>query len=159
MLRRQKIAAWRPCGNKLLPCAAVGPNQVDALASAVFQRFKESGAVQEQVPGRDERRRNSVEEQEQIAPANSLELDFLRVRGVPGEGGGAGRPCKRGPSRSPGRLSWDEEGDEDVGGWVTSTNKERKTVWERTPEPLKKTDREGTQAPQKETARVRIREP
>ena len=26
-------------------CTAVGPNQVDALANAVFQRFKESGAV------------------------------------------------------------------------------------------------------------------
>ena len=34
-------------------CAAVGPNQIDALANAVVQRFKESGAVQEQVPGRD----------------------------------------------------------------------------------------------------------
>ena len=33
-------------------CAAVGPNQIDALANAV-QRFKESGAVQEQVPGRE----------------------------------------------------------------------------------------------------------
>ena len=44
-------------------CAAVGPNQIDALANAVFQRFKESGAVQEQMPGRDERR-TSEEEQE-----------------------------------------------------------------------------------------------
>ena len=39
-------------------CAAVGPNQVDALANAVLQTFKDSGAVQEQMPGRDERRRN-----------------------------------------------------------------------------------------------------
>ena len=36
---------------------AVGPNQVDALANAVLQRCKESGAIQEQMPGRDERRR------------------------------------------------------------------------------------------------------
>ena len=46
-------------------CAAVGPNHIDALANAVVQRFKESGAVQKQVPGRDERRRHSEEEQEQ----------------------------------------------------------------------------------------------
>ena len=39
-------------------CTAVEPNQIDALANAVVQRSKESGAVQEQVPGRDERRRN-----------------------------------------------------------------------------------------------------
>ena len=57
MLRRQEIAAWRPCGSKLLPCVLQrGSNQVDALANAVFQRFKESGAVQELMPGRDERR-------------------------------------------------------------------------------------------------------
>ena len=129
MLRRQEIAAWRPYGSKLLP------NQIDALANAVFQRFKESGAVQEQMPGRDERRRTSEEEQEQgrasqqvalptpgwvnqVAPASSLELDLSRVRCVSGEGGSAGRPCKRGPSRSPGRLSRDEEGDENMGGLV-----------------------------------------
>ena len=75
-------------------CAAVGPNQIDTLADAVVQRFNESGAVQEQVPGRDERRRNSEEDQEQGqqvalptpggfvqgAPASSLERDLLLVR-------------------------------------------------------------------------------
>ena len=30
-------------------CAAVGPHQIDALANAVFQRFKESGAIQGQM--------------------------------------------------------------------------------------------------------------
>ena len=40
-------------------CAAVRPNH------AVFQRFKVSGAVQEQVPGRGETRRNGEDEQEQ----------------------------------------------------------------------------------------------
>ena len=116
-------------GNCCCVCCS-GPNQVDALANAVFQGFKESGAVQEQMPGRDERR--SEDEQEQgsasqqvalptpggvshVAPASSLELDFPRKRGVAGEGGGAGILCKRGPSRSPGRLSGDEEGDENVG--------------------------------------------
>ena len=102
-----------------------GPNQVDALANAVFQGFKESGAVQEQMPGRDEDEQEQGSTSQptpggvnQVAPASSLELDLPRERGVAGEGGGAGRPCKRGPSRSPGRLSGDEEGDENVGGLV-----------------------------------------
>ena len=121
-------------------CGAVGPNQVDALANAVFQRFKESGAVQEQMPGKDERRRNSEDEQEQGgasqqvalptpagfiqgAPARSLELDLPLVRCAPGEGESAGRSGtqgdrKRGPSRSPGRHSMDEGGDDDLGGLV-----------------------------------------
>ena len=72
--------------------AAVGPNQIDVLAIAVIQKFKESVAVQEHMPRRDERRRNSEEEPEQGrasqqvtlpttsggfiqgAPASSLEL-------------------------------------------------------------------------------------
>ena len=118
-------------------CAAVGPNHVDAFANAVFQRFKESGAIQGQMPGRDERGRTSEDEQEQGkinqqlvlptpgginqgAPASSLELDLPLVRGAPGEGGSAGRSGtqgdrKRGPSRSPGRHSMDEEGVDDLG--------------------------------------------
>ena len=121
-------------------CAAVGPNEIDALASAVVQRFKESGAFQEQVPGRDDRRRNSEEEQEQGrasqqvalptpggfihgAPASCVELDIPLVRSVPSEGGSAGRSGtqgdrKRGPSRSPGRHSMDEGSDVDLGGLV-----------------------------------------
>ena len=84
--------------NSMAVCAAVGPNQVDA----VFQRFRESGATQGQMPGRDERRRNSEDEQEQGgtdqqlappaqgginegAPASSLELDLPRVRGALGK--------------------------------------------------------------------------
>ena len=55
---------------------------------------------------------------DQVAPASSSELDLPRVWGVPGEGGSAGRPCKRGPSRSPGRPSRDEEGDDDLGDLV-----------------------------------------
>ena len=135
-------------------CAAVGPNQVDVLANAVFQRFKESGAAQEQMPRRDERRRNSEEKQEQgrasqqaalptpggvnqVAPASSLELDLPRVRGVPGEGGSAGRPCKRGPSRSPGRPSGDEEGDDGLGVWCRKPKRNKKKVRDRTQEPWK----------------------
>ena len=135
----QQIAAVYP---------AVGPNQVDALASAVFQRFKESGATQEQMPGRDERRRNGEDEQEQGrinqqlvlptpgginqgAPASSLELDLPRARGAPGEGGNAGRSGtqgvrKRGPSRSPGRHSTDEDGDDDLGEVVLQTEMKEK---------------------------------
>ena len=55
-------------------CAAGGPNQIDALANAVIQKFKESGAVQEQVPGRDERKRNSEEEQEQDETSQQVAL-------------------------------------------------------------------------------------
>ena len=129
-------------------CAVVGPNQIDALANAVIQRFKESGAVQEHLPGRDERRRNNEEEQEQGrasqqvalptpggyiqgAPASSLELDLPLVWGVLGEGGSAGRSGtqgdrKRGPSRSPGRHSMDEGVDDDLGGLVPETKKKEK---------------------------------
>ena len=49
-------ASWQLIG---AVCAAVGPNQVDAL----FQRFRESGPTQGQMPGRDERRRKSEDEQ------------------------------------------------------------------------------------------------
>ena len=121
-------------------CAAVGPNQVEAFANAVLQRIKESGAVQGQMPGRNERRRNSEDEQEQGrasqhvalpspggliqgAPASSLELDLPLVRGGPGEGESAGTSStqgdrKRVPSRSRGRHSMDEGGDDDLGGLV-----------------------------------------
>ena len=90
-------------------CAAVGLNQV----VAVVQGFRESGATQEQTPGRDERRRNSEDEQEQGrtnqqfvlpaqgginegTPASSLELDLPRVRGALGECGGAGKKVHQG---------------------------------------------------------------
>ena len=77
------------------------------------------------MPGRDERRRNSEDEQEQGrtnqqlvlpaqgginegTPANSLELDLPRVRGALGECGRAGKSDthgdrKRGLSNSPSR--------------------------------------------------------
>ena len=108
-------------------CAAVGPNQVDA----VFQRFRESGPTQGQMPGRDERRRNSEDEQElgttkqqlvlpaqgginEATPVNSLELDLPRVRGALGECGGAGKSGthgdrKRGLSNSPSRRPMEED--------------------------------------------------
>ena len=125
MLRRQEV--WQQIA---AVCAAVGPNQIDALANAVIQRFKESGGVQEQVPGRDEKIRNSEEEQEQggasqqvalptpggfiqDAPASSFELDFPLVRGVPVEGGSARRSGTQG-DRKRGTP------------WV----KERMTIWE-----------------------------
>ena len=130
MLRRQEIAAWRPCGSRLLPCVL----QWDRISSVPWPMLssKSSRKVEEQMPGRDERRSEDEQEQgrasqqvalttpdgvNQVAPASTLELD-PRVRGVPGERGSAGRPCKRGPSRSPGRLSRDEEGDDDLGDLV-----------------------------------------
>ena len=46
MLRRWAIAAWKHYGSKLLPYVLQWVQTSDALANAVFQRFKESGAVQ-----------------------------------------------------------------------------------------------------------------
>ena len=114
---------------------ALGTNGVEVLLVR-----REMGAAQGQMPGREEGRRSSEDEQEQGrisqqlvlptparinqgAPAISLELELPRVRSVPGEGGTAGRSGtqgdrKRGPSRSPGRHSMDEEEDGDVGGVV-----------------------------------------
>ena len=74
---------------------------------AMYQRYREMGAAQGLMPGREEGRRNSEHEQEQDeasqqlvssasggcnegTPASSSELDLLRVRGALGERGGAG---------------------------------------------------------------------
>ena len=59
----------------------------------------------------------------QGAPASILELDLPLVWGAPGEGGSAGKSVtladrKRGLSRSPGRHSTDEGGEDDWGGLV-----------------------------------------
>ena len=104
----------------------LGANGIEVFAQKLH---REMGAPQGQMPRREGGRRNSEKEQEQGkanqklvlptpgginqgAPASSLELDLPRVRGVPGEGGSAGRSGtqgdrKRGPSRSPGRHSMD----------------------------------------------------
>ena len=82
--------------------------EIDALANAVIQKFKESGAAQEQV--QEEMREEQIVKRNwnkvepggfiQGAPASSLELDILSVRGVPGED----------------RM--DEGADDDLGGLV-----------------------------------------
>ena len=119
---------------------ALGANGIEAF---VQRLQREMGAAQGQMP-RVEGRRNSEDEQEQGriqgAPANSLELDIHRVRGVPGgDGGSTGRSGtqgdrKRGPSKSPGRHTMDEEWDDDVGEVVPSTQKkEKKTARDKTP--------------------------
>ena len=82
--------------------------EIDALANAVIQKFKESGAAQEQV--QEEMREEQIVKRNwnkvepggfiQGAPASSLELDLPIVRGVPGEG----------------RM--DEGADDDLGGLV-----------------------------------------
>ena len=99
---------------------------------------REMGAAQGQMPRREEGRRTGEDEQEQGrisqqlvlsapgginegAPASSLELDLHRVRSAPGEGGGAGKSGaqgdrKRGPSRSPGHPSMEE--DDELGNVV-----------------------------------------
>ena len=127
---------------------AVGTDQArskfDAFCLIFFRRFETFTSLA-QMPGREEGRRDSENEQEQgrssqqlvlptpggtnqDAPASSLELDLHRVRGVPGESESAGRSSKqgdpkRGPSRSPGRPSTDEEEDDSVGGVVLETKK------------------------------------
>ena len=78
-------------------CAAVGPKQVDA----VFQRFRESGPTQGQMPGRDERRRNSEDEQEQGRTNQQL---VLPAQGGINEGkSDTHGDRKRGLSNSPSR--------------------------------------------------------
>ena len=113
------VAAWRSCGNSLSLWERV---------ELIFQRFqREVGAFQEQMPGREEGRRNSEDEQEQGrasrqlvlpapggfnegTPASSMELDLPRARGAHGESGGAGnsgaederkRPLPNSPSQLP----------------------------------------------------------
>ena len=81
----------------------------------MFFKKIETFAPPVQMPGREGGRRDSENKQEQgracqqlvslmpggvnqVAPASSLELDLPRARGVPCEGGSAGRPGKRGPT-------------------------------------------------------------
>ena len=92
---------------------------------------REMGAAQGQVPGREEGRRNSEDEQEQGrisqqlvlpapgginegTPASSLELYLLCVRGALGDCGGPGKTStlgdrKRGLSNSPSRRPMEED--------------------------------------------------
>ena len=112
-------------------------SKFEVMCQVFFGRIETPCA---QMPGKEGGRRNSENEEEQgrtsqqlvlptpgginqNAPASSLELDLHRVRGVPGEGGSAGRSGKqrgrkKGPSRSPGRPTMDEEDDGNVGGGV-----------------------------------------
>ena len=136
MLRRQAIAAWRPCCSKLLPCVlqwvqtwsipwpmlcSKGSKKVEQLRSRCQEEMKEEGIAK--------MNKSKVEPVSsgvappggliQGAPASSLEVDLPPVRRAPGEGGRALRSGtrgvrERGPSRSPGRHSIDEEGDADV---------------------------------------------
>ena len=87
MLRKQVTAAWKSCGNSLSPWE----NRIEAFV----QRLQRE--VWEQMPGREEGRRNCGDEQEQGktsqqlvllalggfnegTPASSMELDLPRVR-------------------------------------------------------------------------------
>ena len=121
---------------------AVGPDHTrstfDALCQIFFRGF-ETFTPPALMPRGEEGRRDSGNEQEQgrasqqlvlptpggvnqDAPASSSELDLPRVRSVLGNSGSAGRSGaqvdrKRGPSRSPGRTSMDED-DDNLGGLV-----------------------------------------
>ena len=152
---------------------ALGANGIETFV----QRLpREMGAAQGQMPRREEGRRNSKDEQGQGrnsqqlvlsapgginegAPASSLELDLHRVRGAPGEGGGAGKSGaqgdrKRGPTRSPGHPSMEEDDAKE-----RTQELLRKTVRKGIPVPLKETASERTQGPLKEIARVRTQGP
>ena len=82
---------------------AFGANRIEVF---VLKLQRQVGVFQEQMPGREEGRRNSEDEQEQgktsqllVLPApgrsnegtaaSSMELDFPRVRGAHGECGGS----------------------------------------------------------------------
>ena len=116
---------------------------------AVFRRFRERGAAQGQMPGREEGSRNSEDKQEQgkgsqqlvlpaqggiieDTPASSMELDLPRVRGAHVECGGVGssgtaknRKKKR-PHWRTCEWKWDK-------GPLGKEAKEKKTARERTP--------------------------
>ena len=112
-----------------------GANGIETFVQRL-QRGME--AAQGQMPGREEGRRTSEDEQEQDkasqqlalsgssgcnegTPASSLELDLPRIRGALGEGGRAGKSGKakderkRPLSNSPSRRPMDEEEDVAVG--------------------------------------------
>ena len=119
---------------------AMGTDQVrskfDALCQIFFRRF-ETPVPPAQMPGREEGRRDSENEQEQgrasqqlvlptpggvnqVAPAGSLELDLrcVRVFLVKARREGKQGDRKREPSRSPGRTSMEEEVVDNEGGLV-----------------------------------------
>ena len=103
---------------------------VDQARSKFCKKF-EARVPSEQMPGKEEGRRNSGDGQEhgrasqqlvllapaginEGKPASSLELDLLRVRGAHGEGGGAGKSGtlgdrNRGLSNSPSRRPMEED--------------------------------------------------
>ena len=87
---------------------------------AMFQRYREMGAAQEQMSGREEGSRNSEDEQDHCktsqqlvlpaqgglnegALASSMELDLPHVRGAHGECGGA---FSSGPKKSRSNTPW-----------------------------------------------------
>ena len=140
MLRSQAIAAWKSCGGKLLSCvlqwvqtrlmplpmlSSKGSRKVEQFRGRCQEEVKEEGIV------KMNKSKAKPVSNWRDASASSLELDLLRVRGVPGESGSAGRASKqgdrqRGPSRSPGRTSMEEEVDDNVGGLVPQTKKKGK---------------------------------
>ena len=63
MLRKQVIAAWRPCGNKL--------SFWERIVSRPRSKYREMGAAQGQMPGREEGRRNSETDKSKTKPVSS----------------------------------------------------------------------------------------
>ena len=63
MIRKQVIAAWRPCGNKLSPW--------ERIVSRLRSKYREMGAAQGQMPGREEGRRNSETDKSKTKPVSS----------------------------------------------------------------------------------------
>ena len=140
MHRKRLISGWRRWWNRSSPWERTRRGRSSMLCVKYSSRDSRLSAPPAQVPGREEGRRDSENEQEQgrtsqqlvlptpggsnqDAPASSLELDLHRVEGAPGESGSAGRSSKQGdrkggPSRSPGRHSMDEEENDNVGGVV-----------------------------------------
>ena len=136
----------------------------DALCKIFFTRF-ETTTPPAQMPGREEGRRDSENEQEQgrasqqlvlptpggvnqDAPASSLELDLLRVRGVLGESGSAGRASEQGD-----RLLWMKKTMTMWEDRCLKPKRKEKSQGRDPREPLKKTVMEGTPVAKKKWPR------
>ena len=129
-------------------CAAVGPNQIDALANAVFQK---SSRKVEQFRSRCQEEMR----EEEIVKKNQNKVEPVSKWHCPRQAGSfkahrrvvwslifllfgvyqakaevqvdqAQGDRKRGQSRSPGRQSMDEGVDDDLGGLVPQTKKKEK---------------------------------
>ena len=133
MHRRQVMAAWRPYGSNTSPWKQMELRPLHKRFTEKWEQHKgkcqeekkEEDSENEQEQGRGSQQLVSLTPGgvNQVAPASSLELDLPRVRGVPGEGGGAGRQVH--PDRQDGFLGM-RKGLTLWEGWCLETKKKEK---------------------------------